>query len=184
MTLLTPKFDFPKPEGTDLISNGYDAIADLADSVDALLGYVLPHRVGPGAAPAPTAYVPTWTGATGNPVLGNGSIGGTWYKLERLVFFEFDLTFGSTTTQGAGLWSFGLPPAAGPYVASVNEYAIGRAALVDTSAAARLGRDILLNTSTTFCLISEAGAYVQPTAPWTWATGDSIRARGIALADS
>lgn len=37
MTILTAGLGLPKPEATDLISNGYDAIADLADAVEARL---------------------------------------------------------------------------------------------------------------------------------------------------
>jgi hypothetical protein len=34
MTIYTAPLGFPKPEGTDPISQGYDAIGDLADAVD------------------------------------------------------------------------------------------------------------------------------------------------------
>lgn len=37
MTTFTTRYAFPKPEGTDPISLGYDAIADLADAVDTLI---------------------------------------------------------------------------------------------------------------------------------------------------
>ncbi len=37
MTTLTPALALPKPEATDLIANGWDAIADLADAVEARL---------------------------------------------------------------------------------------------------------------------------------------------------
>lgn len=37
MSTTTPILGLPKPEGTDLISQGYDAIADLADAVEARL---------------------------------------------------------------------------------------------------------------------------------------------------
>jgi hypothetical protein len=37
MTINTPQLALPKPEATDLLVNGFDAIADLADRVEALL---------------------------------------------------------------------------------------------------------------------------------------------------
>lgn len=184
MTILTPKFDLPKPEGTDLISNGYDAIADLADSVEALLGAMFPQRADPGPAPAWTTYTPTWTASTTNPSLGNGSLIGTWTKVERLVFWRAALTFGSTTTPGSGIWFLGLPLAGGPATPTVG-FTTGRGALVDTSAGLRNGRDVLINAATTFCLISEAGVYTSgPSTPWTWAVGDSVSAAGWYQADS
>jgi hypothetical protein len=59
-----------------------------------------------------TPYSPTWTGATTNPVLGNGSLVGRYMKVGRSVLCEILLTTGSTTTYGSGAYTFGLPAAA------------------------------------------------------------------------
>ena len=64
-----------------------------------------------------TAYTPTWTAATTNPTLGNGSIVGRYRQIGKTVTFSVALTIGSTTNIGQGAYGFGLPVAS----RSVNE---------------------------------------------------------------
>lgn len=55
------------------------------------------------------AYPFAWFGSTTAPAVGNGS-SYAYYKQEgRMAFVSFGLTVGSTTTVGAGNWSFQLP---------------------------------------------------------------------------
>jgi hypothetical protein len=54
-------------------------------------------------------YQPTWTGATSNPSLGNGSLNGSYTRRGRVVLLSFRLVIGSTTTFGTGEWRFSLP---------------------------------------------------------------------------
>ena len=56
-----------------------------------------------------TAYNPTWTSDSSAPVIGNGSLTGRYKQIGKTVFFNLKLTYGSTTTGGAGAWMFGLP---------------------------------------------------------------------------
>lgn len=56
-----------------------------------------------------TDWTPTWTGASGNPALGNGTIEGRYILVGDLVHFYIYLTIGSTTTLGSGGWRFDLP---------------------------------------------------------------------------
>lgn len=59
------------------------------------------------------SYTPTWTGSGSNPAIGNGSIVGAWSRDGNNVTVSITVTMGSTTTYGAGSYSFGLPfPAA------------------------------------------------------------------------
>ena len=58
-----------------------------------------------------TSYTPTWTAATTNPTLGNGTLSGAWMSAGQSVMFRVTLTFGSTTTVGSGAYSFTLPTA-------------------------------------------------------------------------
>ena len=59
-----------------------------------------------------TAYTPTWTAATANPVLGNGTIVGSSGRAGGTIFGSIRLTLGSTTTTGTGAWRFTLHVAA------------------------------------------------------------------------
>lgn len=55
------------------------------------------------------SWTPTWTGATTNPVLGNGTLTATYLQIGKTVSWRLSLKIGSTTTTGSGLWSFSLP---------------------------------------------------------------------------
>lgn len=57
-----------------------------------------------------TTYTPTWTAATTNPTIGNGTISGRWrYTGPKTIDFDAWLVFGSTTTFGSGLWRLSIP---------------------------------------------------------------------------
>lgn len=58
-----------------------------------------------------TAYTPTWTGFTTNPVVGNGSIVGAYAQIGKIVIGRVLVTMGSTTTYGSGFYSLSLPVA-------------------------------------------------------------------------
>lgn len=58
------------------------------------------------------SYTPTWASDSGTPSIGNGSITGRYKQLGKTVFFNLNLTYGSSTTGGTGAWTFGLPVAA------------------------------------------------------------------------
>lgn len=58
-----------------------------------------------------TAYTPSWTAVTTNPVLGNGTIVGAYIQTGQLVSFRAQITMGSTTTYGSGAYLISLPVA-------------------------------------------------------------------------
>ena len=63
-----------------------------------------------------TSYLPTWTAASTNPVLNDGTITGSYKLIGKTCFVRGRLTMGTTTTYGSGAWYIGLPfTAASPY---------------------------------------------------------------------
>ncbi len=56
-----------------------------------------------------TAFTPTWTAATTNPAIGNGSFDCRYQQINKLVVAHYRVAFGSTTTYGTGQWRFSLP---------------------------------------------------------------------------
>lgn len=58
-----------------------------------------------------TDWTPTWTGGTTNPTIGNGSIVGRYISAGKLVHWYAEITIGSTTTLGTGVYSLDLPVA-------------------------------------------------------------------------
>jgi hypothetical protein len=56
-----------------------------------------------------TTYTPIWTADTSNPALGDGVLTGRYKTIGKSVFFNIQVTTGTTTTYGSGDWQFGLP---------------------------------------------------------------------------
>ena len=117
-----------------------------------------------------TAYTPTWTAFTTNPTLGDGTIEGRYVQIGKTVHFTIALTFGSTTTQGAGAWSFTLPVTA----ANGTQHPLGSARLRDNSAPAYNMRTAYKTNSTALGLANEAGVNVGSGTPWAWAVNDFV----------
>lgn len=59
-----------------------------------------------------TSYTPTWTGSTGSPSLGNGTVSAAYKRIGKTMFFRIHYTFGTTTNFGSGAWAFTIPVAA------------------------------------------------------------------------
>lgn len=90
-----------------------------------------------------TAYTPTWTSSSTNPVLGNGTLIGRYMKIGRTVFCNINLITGSTTTYGSGQYSFSLPTT----VAASGTAVIGHAHLL--GAADRWGGQMVISSGAT-----------------------------------
>jgi hypothetical protein len=58
-----------------------------------------------------TAYTPTFTASTTNPSIGNGTLLGSYWQFGKLLAFNIEVGWGSTTSIGSGVYSFGLPVA-------------------------------------------------------------------------
>lgn len=62
----------------------------------------------------PTPYLPIWTAAGSAPSLGNGTLVGGWkfapgVNATPTIDLDVKLRIGSSSDQGAGLWSFSIP---------------------------------------------------------------------------
>lgn len=137
--------------------------------------WVAAGRLAAGADTAWVSYTPTWTAATTNPVLGNGTLIGRYQKLGRTVTVHINLTAGSTTTFGSGNYSFALPfPAA-----NVGCTYAGSAYLLQSS---RYGGVFLISPGMfsagpsfpTSSTVSTQSLW-SPIAPLTFASGGQVR---------
>lgn len=59
-----------------------------------------------------TAFTPTWTAATTNPAIGNGTISGAYCQINKMVVARYSIVAGSTTTYGTGDYYVSLPVSA------------------------------------------------------------------------
>lgn len=170
----TTTHGFRKPLGGEP-ANGPGDIGNLADDVE---DYATDNDavIAPALA-AWTSYTPTWTGATTNPVLNNGTLAGSYLRFGKTVHYRIELTVGSTTAVGSGTWLFTLPVAP----TAPAEAVVGSGAAFDTSAAART--TLVARHSSTPGTISfvrgDTGAQVTNAAPYAWATGDRISVTGF-----
>jgi hypothetical protein len=122
-----------------------------------------------------TSYTPAWTASTTAPVLGNGTIAGRYMKIGRTVICHINLVTGSTTTYGAGNYSFSLPVQAANAGASI----VGHAHLLGTD---RWVGEIVISpnatTTSPFFNISATNTrvdFMTPTRPETLAAGAQLR---------
>lgn len=119
-----------------------------------------------------TSYTPTIGGWTKN----NGTTTGAFIEFGKLIIFRARYTVGSTDTISGGL-TMTLPVAAADAVVGDP---IGVAGLVDISASSyRAWQTILDDVGGGDVRFRDAtGNALNPTTPWTWATGDIISING------
>jgi len=126
-----------------------------------------------GIQAAWTSYTPTWTGTTTNPVIGNGTISGRYMQVGKTIHYEVKITMGSTTTYGSGAYLFSLPVAA----RAANRPA-GQMTALDASLPGVRTHHAYTNSTTVVATHNDAGTNSGPTAPFTWATSDTITVAG------
>lgn len=127
-----------------------------------------------GIQAAWTAYTPTWTAATTNPTLGNGTLVGSYLQVGNTVLWKFDLTFGSTTTAGSGNYVFTLPVT---HATVTQGHPMGLATITNAgvkpgNANLNTGSTVYIVRASTETLISGAGAGA------AWATGHLVSVTG------
>jgi hypothetical protein len=119
-----------------------------------------------------TSYSPTWTAATTNPVLNNGTLAGYWSRQGRRVLVTIRLIIGSTTTLGSGVWYFSLP-----WLPSTAFAYFGTGVITDNGTSYLLASCETLTTGAARVQVyaDSIGTQVSNSSPLTWATGDEIR---------
>lgn len=127
---------------------------------------------------AGTPYNPGWYAATTNPVIGNGSITGTYRRVGKWGDVALQIIIGSTSTMGSGSYEFELPAGwALPAGAWNNNQGIGN--VFDTSASVYYACTIgaVSGNTNRFRLRSHSLGNLNATNLVTLATGDQISAR-------
>jgi hypothetical protein len=79
---------------------------------------------------ASVAYTPAWTSTAGTPAIGNGTLQGRYFQINKIIIAQISWTAGSTTTYGTagGVYRMSLP------VTALNTtYLAGYAAYGDAS---------------------------------------------------
>jgi hypothetical protein len=76
-----------------------------------------------------TSFTPTWTAATTNPSLGNGTLTSRWSRVGRTINWSGYFAVGTTSTGGSGAWQMSIPvpqvSTTVPFVGSANYTNVG-----------------------------------------------------------
>jgi hypothetical protein len=127
-----------------------------------------------------TAFTPTWTAATTNPAIGNGTIVGAYRQIGKAVDFNIVITMGSTTTYGSGAYSLTVPVA----VKAARSLSMGVARDASSGFSYPIALEFIGIGSTTGSarvFPTTAGiafASLSSTAPFTFAVSDVITLTG------
>ena len=118
------------------------------------------------------SWTPVWTASSVNPVIGNGTISGSYTRINKLVIAEGAIIMGSTTTYGIGTYRISLP-----FTAVAQNGAVGYASVFDASAGyvAYTGLATQASTSVFEFRIGNGLGQFQPTVPVTLANADQFR---------
>jgi hypothetical protein len=119
-----------------------------------------------------TAYVPTWTAATTNPTIGNGTISGKYVALAEWCWISIQIVAGSTTAGGSGTYSVGLP-FAGATLTGEQDFAV---TLYNTGVARYLAVAVIPSGGSTFTvnLTGVAAGFWTNSSPFTFAAAGNL----------
>lgn len=120
-------------------------------------------------------FTPTWTSSGTAPAIGNGTLTGRYFRINKLVFVQTLFIAGSTTTYGTGDYRFALPVTARAGLYGFMPTGIAR--IFDSSAnTLYLGQTSFRSGSTTVMEAFATGTNtaVGATFPMTFAVNDEI----------
>lgn len=136
-------------------------------------------QINSNTAPGWTTFTPTWTGATTNPVIGNGSISGKYRRsaTSDIVHFWIYILMGSTTTYGSGVWRFGIG-AMPALSASAKLWCAPQGWARDSSTTANYDITARWDAASGTFIGSSQGSLLLQGVPFTYATADEIALNG------
>jgi hypothetical protein len=134
--------------------------------------------------PGWTSYTPTWASSGTAPAIGNGTLTGRYRRAANsdLVIVEITQVWGSTTTNGTGLYNWTLPVTASSaavtaivsgsgQVTNAGDISQPCVSVVATTTQVVVVAGPCPNTATT---VNSRGGQVGATVPFTFATSDTI----------
>lgn len=182
--MTTPVYGWPyellsqPPDGASLGEDLSLAIEDDVARIDALLAAVITESA--GTAPIATAWTDwtpasTWTAASVNPALGNGSQAGRYKLVGDFCWFTAVLLFGSSTTYGSGIYGFGIPPGVTAKAGASGVSSVTFGIRDNSSAVHAAGFGNIANGASSMDCRVVGGNQASPTVPYTLAQNDFIR---------
>lgn len=124
-----------------------------------------------------TSFTPTWAG--GAPAIGNGTLTAAYRLVGKTLNLRIWLKAGSTTTFGAGAWTFTLP--VGVTVSTSHTQILSVAAYDSSTGTWNAGSGFvgsLGSASAVNMRVHGSTASVGSANPWAWATSDELIIEG------
>ena len=124
------------------------------------------------------AYTPTWTGATTNPSLGDGTLTARYAVFGTVCVYTLGLVAGSSTTFGSGSWSFSLPVNA-VNTPGINFFGVAHLRKIATANYERIVQiapSVSTNTVSLFIDPTPASnsLNIKSDVPFSWGSGDAL----------
>lgn len=156
-------------------TSGTVTLADIA-ALDARLDVLEAATPGTGGSTGGTtaagfSYVPTFSAATTQPVLGNGILEGRYYRIGDLITAYVTLTPGTTTTFGSGDLRLGLPIARAQTLSVIGSFLIVMNSGVRYTGISQIQPGI----SNYVRLVRDTTGVINATSPATFGTNDVFR---------
>ena len=124
------------------------------------------------------SHTVSWTAATTNPSIGNGTLTGRYIVIGKLCTYVLGLVMGSTTTYGSGDWAFSLPVNA-VNTAGINFYGVTHLRKVGTANYERIAEIVPANSVSVINVFTDPtqgsnSTEISATVPFTWGKGDAL----------
>lgn len=120
------------------------------------------------------SFTPTWTSSGTQPSLGNGTLTGRYFRIQKLVFVQTLLICNTTTTFGTGEYRFAVPVTA--RAGLFGYFSVGTVRVYDQSAVTTYyGQASFYASATTYMNAYIGNSLITQTAPMTFASGDEIQ---------
>lgn len=124
-------------------------------------------------------YTPTFTSGGTAPSIGNGTLSALYSRHGSAITVTINMLIGSTTNLGTGELRFSLPftPAStgSPAASGITQH-VGQCVCYDSSGNTRTYGHIAVTPGVAYATCATASDVVFVNGPFTWATGDWLRA--------
>lgn len=119
-------------------------------------------------------FTPLWSSTGTQPAIGNGTLTGRYFRIQKMIFVEMFFQPGSTSTYGTGTYKFSIPVVARTGIFGFMSTGVAR--LYDASVGTVVfGQTGFQNSETDRCMVYLAtGTPLGQTVPFTWATADEL----------
>lgn len=121
------------------------------------------------------AYTPTLTSGGTAPTLGNGTLTAVVTRHGAMISVTYNLAIGSTTNLGTGELRFSLPTTPVSTGSGVVQH-VGQCVCYDSSGNSRVYGHIAVTPGVAYATCATETDVVFVNGPFTWATGDWLRA--------